>query len=96
MIPCCSWPSIPTGNEKYAALLKCFTLKGRATICISNEQKAMARSLNEKHPEWCLRTCESRIDVWLNVAESMLYRPMCDAFGTNSDRFYLKGCAESA
>lgn len=59
-------------------------------------KKAMARSLNEKHPEWCLRTCESRIDVWLNVAESMLYRPMCDAFGTNSDRFYLQGCAESA
>ncbi|TWX05345.1 DUF1133 family protein, partial [Salmonella enterica subsp. enterica serovar Java] len=52
--------------------------------------------LNEKHPEWCLRTCESRIDVWLNVAESMLYKPMCDAFGTNSDRFYLNSCAESA
>lgn len=59
-------------------------------------KKAMARSLNEKHPEWCLRTCESRIDVWLNVAESMLYTPMCDAFGTNGDRFYLQGCAESA
>ena len=46
-------------------------------------KKAMARDLNKKHPEWCLRTCESRIDVWLNVAESMLYKPMCDAFGTN-------------
>ncbi|HCA5745042.1 TPA: DUF1133 family protein [Citrobacter freundii] len=59
-------------------------------------KKAMARDLNEKHPEWCLRTCESRIDVWLNFAESMLYAPMCDAFGTNSDRFYLNTCAESA
>ncbi|MFQ0833861.1 DUF1133 family protein [Citrobacter gillenii] len=59
-------------------------------------KKAMARDLNEKHPEWCLRTCESRIDVWLNFAESMLYAPMCDAFGTNSDRFYLNVCAESA
>lgn len=59
-------------------------------------KKAMARDLNGKHPEWCLRTCESRIDVWLSLAESMLYRPMCDAFGTNGDRFYLKGCAESA
>ncbi|ANZ86804.1 DUF1133 family protein [Citrobacter freundii] len=59
-------------------------------------KKAMARDLNEKHPEWCLRTCESRIDVWLNFAESMLYAPMCDAFGTNSDRFYLNACAESA
>ncbi|MEX5292826.1 DUF1133 family protein [Citrobacter portucalensis] len=59
-------------------------------------KKAMARDLNEKRPEWCLRTCESRIDVWLNFAESMLYAPMCDAFGTNSDRFYLNACAESA
>jgi hypothetical protein len=59
-------------------------------------KKAMARDLNKKNPEWCLRTCETRIDVWLNLAESMLYAPMCDAFGTNSDRFYLKGCAESA
>lgn len=59
-------------------------------------KKAMARDLNEKQPEWCLRTCESRIDVWLNFAESMLYAPMCDAFGTNSDRFYLNACAESA
>ncbi|HAH6774386.1 TPA: DUF1133 family protein [Escherichia coli] len=59
-------------------------------------KKAMARDLNKKHPEWCLRTCESRIDVWLNVAESMLYKPMCDAFGTNGDRFSLNSCAESA
>lgn len=59
-------------------------------------KKAMARQLNEKHPEWCLRTCESRIDVWLSVAESALYRPMCDAFGTNGDRFYLSDCVESA
>lgn len=56
-------------------------------------KKAMARDLNKKHPEWCLRTCESRIDVWLNLAESMLYAPMCDAFGTNSDKFSLKVCA---
>ncbi|MDZ3013441.1 DUF1133 family protein [Klebsiella quasipneumoniae] len=59
-------------------------------------KKSMAKELNEKHPEWCLRTCESRVDVWLNLAESMLYAPMCDAFGTNSDRFYLNSCAESA
>lgn len=59
-------------------------------------KKAMAKELNEKHQEWCLRTCESRVDVWLNLAESMLYAPMCDAFGTNSDRFYLNSCAESA
>ncbi|AML34657.1 DUF1133 family protein [Klebsiella aerogenes] len=50
-------------------------------------KKAMARDLNEKHPEWCLRTCESRIDVWLHVAERALYAPLCDAFGVNSGRF---------
>ncbi|MDM2772838.1 DUF1133 family protein [Citrobacter sp. Cpo126] len=59
-------------------------------------KKAMARALNEKHPEWCLRTCESRIDVWLNIAESTLYRPMCDTFDTNGDRFYLNDCAGNA
>ena len=59
-------------------------------------KKAMARALNEKHPEWCLRTCESRIDVWLSVAESALYRPMCDEFGTNGDRFYLQSEPETA
>ncbi|MDU4544698.1 MAG: DUF1133 family protein [Klebsiella michiganensis] len=59
-------------------------------------KKAMARDLNKKHPEWCLRTCESRIDVWLNLAESMLYEPMCDAFGTNGDRFFLHSCAGNA
>ncbi|MHA8779461.1 DUF1133 family protein [Klebsiella pneumoniae] len=59
-------------------------------------KKAMAKELNRKHPEWCLRTCESRIDVWLNLAESMLYAPMCDTFGTNGDRFYLNSCAKSA
>lgn len=59
-------------------------------------KKTMARDLNKKHPEWCLRTCESRIDVWLNLAESMLYAPMCDEFGTNSDKFNLKVCAQSA
>lgn len=59
-------------------------------------KKALARELNEKHPEWCLRTCENRIDVWLNFAEFQLYSPMCDAFGTNPDKFRLQTCAENA
>ncbi|WMY75400.1 DUF1133 family protein [Buttiauxella selenatireducens] len=58
-------------------------------------KKAMARDLHYKHPEWCLRTCETRIDVWLNLAESMLYAPMCDVFDTNSTRFSLHRCAET-
>lgn len=59
-------------------------------------KKMLARSLNEKHPEWCLRTCESRIDVWLSFAESMLYVPLCDAFCTNVSKFRLQTCAASA
>ena len=80
---------VQSGHKKLYALIEDRYIKRLS-------KKAMARDLNEKHPEWCLRTCESRIDVWLNVAESMLYRPMCDAFGTNSDRFCLNGYAESA
>lgn len=80
---------VRSGNEKLYTVIEKRYVRGLS-------KKAMARDLNEKHPELCLRTCESRIDVWLNVAESMLYRPMCDAFGTNGDRFYLHHCAESA
>ncbi|HIH5453672.1 TPA: DUF1133 family protein [Citrobacter freundii] len=80
---------VQSGHKKLYALIEARYIKRLS-------KKAMARDLNEKHPEWCLRTCESRVDVWLNAAESMLYKPMCDAFGTNSDRFYLNGCAENA
>ena len=80
---------IRSGNEKLYAVIEKRYVRGLS-------KKAMARDLNEHHPELCLRTCESRIDVWLNVAESMLCRPMCDTFGTNGDRFYLNDCAESA
>ena len=51
--------------------------------------RAMAEELSEKHPELSFATCRRRIDTWLSMAESMLYRPMCDAFDTNSERFYL-------
>jgi len=56
-------------------------------------KKAMARELNIKHPEWCLRTCESRVDVWLQTAEAMLYAPMSEAFEKNPERFRLQSCA---
>ncbi|MGB3255177.1 DUF1133 family protein [Buttiauxella gaviniae] len=58
-------------------------------------KKAMARELHHRNPEWCLRTCETRIDTWLNLAESILYTPMCDVFDTNADRFSLQSCAET-
>lgn len=59
-------------------------------------KKSMARKLNEKHPEWSLRTCESRISVYLQVAESMLYIPMCEKFDRNPQLFRLQGCARTA
>lgn len=59
-------------------------------------KKNMARQLNEKHPEWSLRTCESRISLYLQVAESMLYVPMCKMFDKNPERFQLQSCARIA
>ncbi|MBJ9322071.1 MULTISPECIES: DUF1133 family protein [Citrobacter] len=56
----------------------------------------MANELNAKHPDWTLVTCRRRIDSWLSLAESILYAPLCDSFGTNSDRFKLQGEQGSA
>lgn len=53
-------------------------------------KRQMAEELQERHPDWGYMTCRRRIDMWLSLAESILYRPMCDAFGTNSERFYLQ------
>ncbi|EMK1731195.1 DUF1133 family protein [Salmonella enterica] len=53
--------------------------------------KELAERLNVDNPHWCFKTCQRRIDVWLNVAESMLYAPVCDAFGANHDKFTLPG-----
>lgn len=50
-------------------------------------KRKIAEELNEAHPEWCLRTCESRVDVWLSIAEAILYAPMCEAFGRSLERF---------
>jgi hypothetical protein len=56
----------------------------------------MANELNAKHPDWTLITCLRRIDTWLSLAESILYALLCDAFGTNSDRFKLQSEQENA
>ncbi len=53
-------------------------------------KRQMAEELQEQHPDWSYMTCRRRIDMWLSLAESMLYRPMCDAFGANSEGFYLQ------
>lgn len=46
----------------------------KSNFCIANE-------MNNRHPYLSLSTCKRRVDAWLSVAEFMLYRPMCDAFG---------------
>lgn len=56
----------------------------------------MANELNKKHPDWTLITCRRRIDTWVSLAESILYAPLCDAFGTNGDRFKLQNEQRSA
>ena len=56
----------------------------------------MANELHIKHPDWALITCRRRVDTWISLAESLLYAPLCDAFGTNSDRFKLQSEQESA
>ncbi|WP_253722827.1 DUF1133 family protein [Serratia sp. FDAARGOS_506] len=48
----------------------------------------MAADLHDYRPDWCMRTCETRVAVWVKTAEFMLYRPMSDAFEMNSERFY--------
>lgn len=50
----------------------------------------MAAELQKRHPEMSIMTCRRRIDTWLSLAESMLYRPIYDTFDTNSERFNLK------
>ncbi|PLK31631.1 DUF1133 family protein [Klebsiella variicola] len=57
---------------------------------LRKSKRCIAEELQGKHPEWCFMTCRRRVDAWLSLAESMLYAPMCDAFGTNSDKFHLQ------
>ncbi|CAI1591641.1 Protein of uncharacterised function (DUF1133) [Serratia fonticola] len=49
-------------------------------------KKAMAADLHERS-DWCMRTCETRIDVWLKTAEFMMYLPMSDAFNFDAGRY---------
>ncbi|MBZ7499696.1 DUF1133 family protein [Klebsiella michiganensis] len=63
---------------------------------LRKSKRRIAEELQDKHPEWCFMTCRRRVDAWLSFAESMLYAPMCDAFGTNGDRFNLQDEPETA
>ncbi|HCR4044408.1 TPA: DUF1133 family protein [Citrobacter freundii] len=63
---------------------------------LRKSKRQMATELQQKHPEWTFMTCRRRIDTWVSLAESMLYAPLCDAFGTNSGKFSLKNEPVSA
>lgn len=78
----------PGHKALYAVLVERYRLR--------KSKRRIAEELQEKHPEWCYMTCRRRVDTWLSLAESMLYGPMCDAFGTNGDRFYLQSEPETA
>lgn len=62
---------------------------------LRKSKRQMATELQQKHPEWTFMTCRRRIDTWISLAESMLYAPLCDAFGTNRDKFNLKSEPDS-
>ncbi|HGF0769550.1 TPA: DUF1133 family protein [Kluyvera georgiana] len=74
-------------NEEYRSLYGVIVDHHR----LRKSKRQMAEELHKRHPDWAFMTCRRRIDTWVSLAESLLYGPLCDAFGTNSDRFYLKG-----
>lgn len=79
-------------NEEYRGLYGVIVDRHR----LRKSKLQMAKELNSKHPDWTLITCRRRIDTWVSLAESILYAPLCDAFGTNGDRFKLQSEQESA
>ncbi|MCK7041369.1 DUF1133 family protein [Enterobacter roggenkampii] len=79
-------------NEEYRGLYSVIVDRHR----LRKSKLQMAKELNSKHPDWTLITCRRRIDTWVSLAESIIYAPLCDAFGTNSDRFKLHSEQESA
>ncbi|EPS4825418.1 DUF1133 family protein [Enterobacter hormaechei] len=79
-------------NKEYRGLYSVIVDRHR----LRKSKLQMAKELNSKHPDWTLITCRRRIDTWISLAESILYAPLCDAFGTNGDRFKLQSEQESA
>ncbi|MBM6634600.1 DUF1133 family protein [Leclercia adecarboxylata] len=79
-------------NDEYRGLYGVIVDRHR----LRKSKLQMANELHAKHPDWTLITCRRRIDTWLSLAESILYAPVCDAFGTNSDRFMLQSEQKSA
>ncbi|MBS6074299.1 MAG: DUF1133 family protein [Citrobacter freundii] len=72
-------------NENYGSLYRVIVDRHR----LRKSKRQMAAELQQRHPEWTFITCRRRIDVWLSLAESLLYAPLCDVFDTNGGKFYL-------
>ncbi|EKO1175638.1 DUF1133 family protein [Escherichia coli] len=79
-------------NEEYRGLYSVIVARHR----LRKSKLQMANELHQKHPEWTLVTCRRRVDTWLSLAESMLYAPLCDAFGTNINKFVLQSEQKNA
>ncbi|HGK7507560.1 TPA: DUF1133 family protein [Kluyvera cryocrescens] len=79
-------------NDEYGSLYGVIVDRHR----LRKSKRQMAAELQQKHPEWTFMTCRRRIDTWVSLAESILYAPLCDAFDTNSGKFYLKSEPASA
>lgn len=79
-------------NDDYRSLYGVIVDRHR----LRKSKRQMAEELLVKHPDWTFITCRRRIDAWVSLAESILYAPLCDAFGANSDRFNLQDEPESA
>lgn len=62
---------------------------------LRKSKRQIADALRRRRPEWSPATCRRRTDVWLGMSESILYLPLCDAFGVKSDRFRLRREMES-
>ncbi|QLR78023.1 DUF1133 family protein [Citrobacter freundii] len=72
-------------NENYGSLYGVIVDRHR----LRKSKRQMAAELQKRHPEWTFITCRRRIDVWVSLAESLLYTPLCDVFDTNGGKFCL-------
>lgn len=79
-------------NDEYRSLYGVIVDRHR----LRKSKRKMAEELLAKHPDWTYITCRRRVDAWVSLAESILYAPLCDAFGTNSGRFNLQSEPGSA
>ncbi|MBV2404424.1 DUF1133 family protein [Escherichia coli] len=79
-------------NDDYRSLYRVIVDRYR----LRKSKLQMANELHIKHPDWTHITCRRRIDTWISLAESILYIPLCDEFGTNRGKFKLNSEQKSA